>query len=136
MRYAISYVSTANPALSESEIHKALDFSKNWNNDNNITGILLYSRGNFFQVLEGDEQLLKSLFSRIKADERHKDVITIFQKSIPIVKFDGYEAEFISLDNRDNFTEMDSYLTQIDNLNPAIQSSVKYILKNFTEGIK
>ncbi|MDT0691015.1 BLUF domain-containing protein [Salegentibacter sp. F188] len=136
MRFAISYVSTVNPKLSKIEIQEALDFSKNWNNDHNITGILLYSQGNFFQVLEGEEQLLKSLFSRIKADERHKDVITLFKREIPNVKFDGYEADFISVDERHNFSQMESYLSHVDNLNPAIQSSVKYILKNFTEGIK
>jgi len=136
MRYAISYVSTVNPALSDTEIQQALDFSKNWNNDNNITGILLYSQGNFFQVLEGDEALLKELFSRIKADERHHNLITIFQKKIPNIQFDGYEADFISLDDRYKDENFDTYLTQISLLNPVIQSSVKYILNKFTEGIK
>ncbi|WP_286761208.1 BLUF domain-containing protein [Salegentibacter sp. UBA1130] len=136
MRYAISYVSTANPALSETEIQNALDFSKDWNNNHNITGILLYSQGNFFQVLEGEEQILKDLFNRIKADERHHNVITIFQKSIPNTRFDGYQADFISLDDRYNDENFDTYLAQISLLNPSIQSSVKYILNKFTEGIK
>jgi hypothetical protein len=136
MRYAISYVSTVNPALSETEIQKALDFSKNWNNNNDITGILLYSHGNFFQVLEGEEKLLKALFKRIKADERHRNVITIFQKDVPDVIFDGYEADFISLDDRYRDEKFDTYLAQISLLNPSIQSSVKYILNKFTEGIK
>lgn len=136
MRYAISYVSTANPALSETEIQEALDFSKNWNNNHNITGILLYSQGNFFQVLEGEEQLLKDLFDRIKADERHHNVITIFQKEIPNIQFDGYEADFISLDDSYNDENFETYLAQISLLNPSIQSSVKYILNKFTEGIK
>ncbi|HKL35931.1 MAG TPA: BLUF domain-containing protein [Salegentibacter sp.] len=136
MRYAISYVSTVNPALSESEIQAALDFSKDWNNNNNITGILLYSQGNFFQVLEGQEQLLKELFERIKLDERHHNIITIFQKPIPDVQFDGYEADFISLDDHFQQKNIESYTKQVSLLNPSIQSSVKYILKNFTEGIK
>lgn len=136
MRYAISYVSTVNPALSEDEIQETLDFSKRWNNDHDITGILLYSQGNFFQVLEGEEEQLKDLFSRIKADERHHNIITIFQKQIPNIKFDGYEVDFISLDDRYNVELLDSYLTQISLLNPSIQGSVKYILNKFTEGIK
>ncbi|MDT0645353.1 BLUF domain-containing protein [Zunongwangia sp. F260] len=136
MRYAISYVSTVNPELSETEIQEALDFSKNWNNDNNITGILLYSQGNFFQVLEGEENLLKSLFSRIKADQRHHNVITIFQKKVPNIQFDDYEVDFISLDDSYNAAQIDTYLSQIDLLNPSIQGSVRYILNKFTEGIK
>jgi hypothetical protein len=125
-----------NPALSESDIQKALDYSENWNNSHNITGILLYSQGNFFQVLEGEELLLKDLFKRIKADQRHHNIITIFQKDIPNVTFDGYQTDFISLDDRFSDTKIDTYLTQVSLLNPAIQSSVKYILNKFTEGIK
>lgn len=136
MRYAISYVSTVNPSLTEDEIQKTLDFSKNWNNNNDITGILLYSQGNFFQVLEGDEVKLKDLFNRIKADERHHNLITIFQKEIPNISFDGYQVDFISLDDRYNAAHIDSYLSQISLLNPSIQNSVKYILNKFTEGIK
>jgi len=136
MRYAISYVSTVNPALTETQIQEALDFTRNWNNNHNITGILLYSEGNFFQVLEGEKQLLIDLFGRIKADERHHNIITIFQKEIPNIHFDGYEVDFISLDDRYNAAHIDSYLTQISLLNPSIQSSVKYILNKFTEGIK
>ncbi|MBZ9728396.1 BLUF domain-containing protein [Salegentibacter sp. JZCK2] len=135
MRYAICYVSTVNPALSETEIQKALEFSKNWNNDNGITGILLYSEGNFFQVLEGGEQLLKDLFCRIKADERHNNIIPIFQKQIPGTKFETYEADFISLDDRYKDEHFDIYFAHISLLDPSIQSSVKYILNNFTEGI-
>ncbi len=136
MRYAISYVSTANPALSETEIQEALDFSKDWNNNHNITGILLYSQGNFFQVLEGEEQLLKDLFDRIKTDERHHNIIPIFQKQVPNTQFERYEADFISLDDRYNDENFETYLAQISLLNPSIQSSVKYILNKFTEGIK
>ena len=136
MRYAISYVSTVNPKLSETDIQEALDFSKRWNNDHDITGILLYSQGNFFQVLEGEEQLLKDLFDRIKADERHHNIITIFQKQIPHIKFDGYKVDFISLDQGYEAKNIDSYFSQINHLNPTIQSSVKYILNKFTEGIK
>jgi len=136
MRYAISYVSTVNPALTETQIQEALDFSKNWNNDNNITGVLLYSQGNFFQVLEGGEQVVKDLFERIKADERHHNIITIFQKQIPNIQFNGYEADFISLDDRFQPKNIDNYINQVSLLNPSIQSSVKYILNKFTEGIK
>lgn len=135
MRYAISYVSTANPNLSEDQIEEALTFSKNWNNDNNITGILLYSQGNFFQVLEGDKTLLESLFSRIKTDERHYDVTTIFEKEVEETKFKDYETDFISLDSRYEAKDLNTYFSRIELLNPSIQSSVKYILNKFAEGI-
>ena len=49
MNYAISYVSTADISLTREEIDEVLKWSENWNNDHHITGLLLYSDGNFFK---------------------------------------------------------------------------------------
>lgn len=136
MQYAISYVSSVNPNLSEEEIQKVLSYSRNWNNENNITGILLYSDGNFFQVLEGDKELLESLFSRVRIDKRHQNVMVIFEKEVSLPKFESYQSDFISLDSRFQSKNIEMYLSEIDKLNPKIQSSVRYILNKFAEGIK
>ena len=136
MRYAISYVSSVNPNLTENDIQEVLNYTRNWNNDNGITGILLYSDGNFFQVLEGEKEILKSLLSRIVKDERHYNVMIIFEKEVSQTAFDDYQSDFISLDSRFQFKNIELYFSQIDKLNPKIQSSVKYILNNFAEGIK
>jgi len=77
MRYAISYVSSVNPNLTENDIQEVLHYTRNWNNDHGITGILLFSDGNFFQVLEGETDILKSLLSRIVKDKRHTNKSTI-----------------------------------------------------------
>lgn len=136
MNYAISYVSTASPNLSEKEIHEVLEYSRNWNNSHDITGILLYSEGNFFQVLEGDKQVLTDLFQNISKDQRHYDIIKIFGKEIIENRFDNYQVEFISLDSRYRQEDLQHYFAQADKLNPVIQASVKYILNRFSEGIK
>ncbi|WP_026837742.1 BLUF domain-containing protein [Gillisia sp. JM1] len=135
MRYAISYVSSVNSNLTEDDILKVLKYTRNWNNDNGITGILLYSDGNFFQVLEGEKDLLKSLLSRIEKDERHYNVMVIFEKEVSETKFDDYQSDFISLDSRFQSRNLALYFSQIEKLNPKIQSSVRYILNNFAEGI-
>ena len=136
MRYAISYVSSVSHTLSNDQIQEVLDYSRNWNIEHNITGILLYSEGNFFQVLEGDKDLLQSLFSRISTDERHRNLTTLFRKEVSETKFNTYKSDFISLDSRFQGKNIALYFSQIEKLNPEIQSSVRYILNKFTEGIK
>ncbi|CAM4264418.1 BLUF domain-containing protein [Gillisia hiemivivida] len=136
MRYAISYVSSVNSNLTEDDILKVLKYTRNWNNEHGITGILLYSDGNFFQVLEGEKEILKSLLSRIIKDKRHTNVMVIFEKEGSETKFDDYQSDFISLDTRFQSENIEMYLSQIEKLNPKIQSSVRYILNNFAEGIK
>lgn len=136
MRYAISYVSSVNPNLKEEDIQKVLKYTRNWNNDHDITGILLFSDGNFFQVLEGEKDILKSLLERIIKDERHYNVMVIFEKEVSETNFDDYQSDFISLDSRFQAKNIELYFSQIEKLNPKIQSSVRYILNNFAEGIK
>tara|TARA_B100000929_G_C15462091_1_gene404880 strand:- start:799 stop:1209 length:411 start_codon:yes stop_codon:yes gene_type:complete len=136
MRYAISYVSSVNPELTGDQIQEVLNFSKNWNNDHDITGILLYSEGNFFQVLEGEQKILQSLFSRIESDKRHCNIIKIFEKKVETSHYDNYECNFISLDTRFRPENFHIYLSQVDKCSPEIQSSVRYILNKFSEGIK
>ncbi|HHZ8206404.1 TPA: BLUF domain-containing protein, partial [Klebsiella pneumoniae] len=44
-----------------------------------ITGILLFNGLQFFQVLEGTEEALESLFSEIQSDPRHRDVVELMR---------------------------------------------------------
>lgn len=64
MWQTISYVSTANRLLTNADINELLDFVKVKNNSLNITGILMYSDGNFFQILEGEKTIIKELFKK------------------------------------------------------------------------
>jgi len=47
-----------------------------------ITGMLLYSEGSFFQVLEGKPDAVDGLYEKIKADKRHERVTTIIREPI------------------------------------------------------
>lgn len=59
-----------------------LNQSRDFNQENNITGILLYvkgqkitkSRGRFMQLLEGDERIVRKLYKKITTDARHGSV--------------------------------------------------------------
>lgn len=58
MRYAISYVSSAIEGLPDREIDRVLYQTKTFNNENDITGLLVYSEGNFFELIEGEAQMV------------------------------------------------------------------------------
>ena len=50
MRYAIAYVSTAHIDLQEEELERIMVKANEYNNANEITGILLYNERNFFST--------------------------------------------------------------------------------------
>ncbi len=82
MHYAICYVSTASNDLEEQEIHQLLEETEENNNRRNLTGILLFSEGNFFQVLEGEEDIVRGIFRQIQDDPRHHNILKIFSRKI------------------------------------------------------
>ena len=131
MRYAIVYVSSASKDLKESEIKTILEHSVSWNNHQGLTGILLFSEGNFFQILEGEERVTKELFEAIKKDPRHHNVIQIFGKEIHREAYDGYKADFISENADYDPKKFKSYLKQIEVLDDSTQKAVKNMLKAF-----
>ena len=131
MRFAISYVSTVDRELNEKEIIEVLDWSKNWNNNHNITGLLLYSEGNFFQVIEGEEEDIKSLFERIKQDSRHHNIIKIFEREIHKEAFDGYISDFVSENTQYKRKTVENYINHIKVLDESTQKAVINILGHF-----
>ncbi|MFO8147542.1 MAG: BLUF domain-containing protein [Bacteroidota bacterium] len=131
MRYAIAYVSSASKDLKEQEIKTILEKSVAWNNRQGLTGILLYSEGNFFQVIEGEESVTKELFESIKKDPRHHNVLQIFAKEIHREAYDGYKADFISANADYDPKKFESYLKQIEVLDDPTQKAIKNMLKAF-----
>ncbi|WP_424494936.1 BLUF domain-containing protein [Salinimicrobium sp. GXAS 041] len=131
MRHAICYVSTAVPGLDINQIQEILDVSERNNNLKNITGILLFSEGNFFQVLEGDKEVLDQLYEVIRQDKRHHSLLKILQKEVEEPQFESYICSFSAANATNKSTEVKSYLAEVDNLNPSVRNSVKYILQTF-----
>ena len=134
MRIAICYVSTAAPNLSKKEIGDLLRTTEEKNNRRDFTGIFLFSQGNFFQILEGEKEQVEALFSKIKEDPRHYDVLIIFQKETGDGKFDRYTSSFTSEDARITNKDMESYQSLVESLDPSVRPSARYILQKFTEG--
>ena len=131
MRYAIVYVSSASTGLEESEIKTLLAKSVAWNNNHGLTGILLFSDGNFFQIIEGDENVIKDLFESIKQDPRHHNVLQIFGKEIHRDAYDGYKADFIATHEHYDPKKIEGYMKQMEVLEESTQKAVKNMLKAF-----
>ena len=77
------YCSTAKHIFSRSELSVMLINARKKNVQMGITGILLYSDGSFFQVLEGESETVDRLFEEISRDDRHRNVTVIIREAIP-----------------------------------------------------
>ncbi len=133
MRYAICYVSTAAEGLATEELHRLMEDSEIRNNDRDIKGVLLYSEGNFFQVLEGEKQEVIELWDQIQADPRHTNVIQIVGRDLEHKAFDGFKSDIITNQNKYKPDLLEGYLFHVEGIDPSTKKVVKEILEVFIE---
>lgn len=88
------YTSTASPAFNPSDLKTILQAARNNNARQSVTGMLLYTSGSFFQVLEGDEATLTELFAHISLDPRHGNVTRIIHEPIAKRAFGDWTMGF------------------------------------------
>lgn len=67
---------------SELDLGEILDWSRNFNADFQITGVLLYLDEVYMQYLEGEGSTVDALFKSIRADSRHQDVTPLDRRMI------------------------------------------------------
>ncbi|MBK5193818.1 MAG: BLUF domain-containing protein [Flavobacteriaceae bacterium] len=133
MRFAISYVSTANRDLNQDEVSELLDQTEIRNNNEGVNGLLIYSDGNFFEVIEGEKSKIRGLFKCIKEDPRHRNIMMVFEKEIDKPLFDDKEANFISENTRHRQMKVGNFLYYIKDLDESTQKAVKNILEAMGE---
>jgi hypothetical protein len=99
--FHLIYVSSAVKPFSPSELVDILARSHANNTGLGITGMLLYKDGNVMQVLEGDEQAVRSLYARIERDPRHRGLLTLTQGQIAERQFESWSMGFRDLQAAD-----------------------------------
>jgi Sensors of blue-light using FAD len=85
--------STKTP-LSSTELESLLEECRRSNSKADITGILLYQNGSFFQVLEGEPSTVEALFDKISLDKRHYQTKKIIFEPITTRSFAAWTMGF------------------------------------------
>lgn len=81
----------------ESDIPAILKSSVRNNSKNGITGMLLYSRGNFLQVLEGEPDAVNATYDRIRLDPRHRNTIVLTREDVTERHFSNWRMGYRQL---------------------------------------
>lgn len=93
---SVSYVSTATAPFDDERLADLLTQSRRSNHAHDLTGMLLYRRGRFFQVIEGPQDAVEHLMDAIRRDDRHSDVRILLSERIDERRFTewtmGYES--------------------------------------------
>ncbi|HEX8426808.1 BLUF domain-containing protein [Hymenobacter sp.] len=92
--YQVLYHSRATKPPNETDLLALLDWSRRFNAEHQITGLLLYSDNRYVQVLEGPEADVRALYTRIKKDPRHEQVVTVSEGPSPQRRFADWRMGF------------------------------------------
>lgn len=100
MLYCLIYSSVSARTLENKDIQDILEDARHRNAGLDVTGLLLYYKRSFMQVLEGEREIVLDLFhQRIALDERHTCVHVIAEYEISDRRFNGWSMAFKNLDD-------------------------------------
>lgn len=113
---SLVYVSYASRPMTDAELRDLLHVCRENNRKLQLTGMLLYRSGFFIQALEGEENVVDSLYAKIKDDPRHHHVVTVCKDSIHKRTFGQWEMGFNKVS--------DAVWSQLDGYSPFLQEPV------------
>lgn len=127
----ICYISDS---VDEESLHKlkSLYLEAKLNNKiNNVTGILIYKKKNFLQVLEGNETVVDDTFNKIQKDFRHKNIFEVINTKIDERIFEDYNFGFTVIDNQNGLKSLHDYLEWLKAAENKIANKVIIMVENF-----
>ena len=118
----VIYASLATAEFREREIPDLLKQARAANEERDITGMVLYIGGAFFQLLEGETAMVDSVYAKINRDARHTKVTQIIRESILERDFTGWTMGFSTVDpseagkllGENDFFNLASCVTRLD----------------------
>lgn len=95
------YASAATRHFEAAELTALLQAARKHNDAAGLTGMLLYTEGSFFQVLEGIPDAVEALYARIERDKRHEHVTKIVAEAIPSRSFEHWTMGFSQVSRKE-----------------------------------
>lgn len=133
MEHVICYISTATPKLEPIEVQGLMEEWKKSNGRKEIKGILLYSDGHFFQVLEGEKRTVLETYFKIKNDQRHSDIIQVMGKDVEKGSLDHYIIDNLQYSYFSRPELLAGYLESVKGMDAHVQEQIKTILESFID---
>lgn len=97
--YEIVYTSLATRDLEQAELTALLDHARRANQARGITGMMIYRKREFLQLLEGEQAEVQALYERIARDGRHHQIAKIWDGPITARSFGDWEMAFVAPDD-------------------------------------
>ena len=99
----LTYISNFSRSLTKKDIENIGKVSQTNNSREGITGVLLSCNGIFFQILEGEEENIDTLYEKILNDDRHHQILCLKSElNVTERRFPEWSMEVIFLDENND----------------------------------
>lgn len=98
--FELLYTSVSPQGLDEDELIKIVMDAQRRNAELGVTGILAYCDREIMQIIEGDKDVILTLFEKIKSDPRHTLVNVFYQGEVAKRSFSDWTMESLMLDKQ------------------------------------
>jgi blue light- and temperature-responsive anti-repressor len=99
--YVSRNVMPGDPAAVRAGIDQILAASRRNNRRAGVTGALLFNRGGFAQILEGQSASVGEVFERIQRDPRHAEVVALELTDLATRSFPSWSTAFVGANRAD-----------------------------------
>jgi len=132
----VIYASRATKPFTPSDLDALLLKARQRNEQDNISGLLLYDHGSFLQVLEGDDAVVDATVARIRTDPRHGNILLLKRGPIDKRSFGEWRMGFLeaSAASKQMLTGFSDFLRGGVTGLQADSSAVGRILTAFRDG--
>jgi hypothetical protein len=95
MPYQIMYSSQATEPMTITGLEAILTDARTGNEARNVTGALVYVDGVFFQIIEGDKDVVHNLMASIASDSRHQSVKIFYEAEVDVRAFESWRMAYL-----------------------------------------
>lgn len=121
--------------MSDDDLKKILEKSREKNQRINVTGMLLYLDPYFIQVLEGERETLEKIFSAISQDSRHNKVSIIYRQPLDKRYFSNWSMGFNKIRDQD-VENLNGFCDYLQHPSPSFMSELPAELETILRKFK
>lgn len=122
--------------FSPDELGEILATSRVNNAALDVTGILLFEKGSFFQVLEGEADTVDELYQKLLGDSRHNNVTMIISEPIKERTFGDWSMGYpdMSMADIESLSGLNDFFAQGRSFLDIENETAKTLLDAFRKG--
>ena len=126
--YQLVYASKSVEYFTERDLIEILQKSRKNNKEISITGALVYNKGYFLQMLEGEQVVVEALFKKIAQDARHEKSSRFYQGKAPTRIFPDWYMGFFQHEADENIN-LSGLMNLYESQHPASHFFIEKLLE-------